>query len=125
SPSGSSAGPGNGAAGWFRCSFPSFAAASFLEVVEDDWLVGGGNGTLFRLSSEGRLVGRVPVGSGALFCLRDCSRQVVAVCSYPIAGRSQPNLWFVDGPAPVRLPDQYPWPDHLIGSYGTYLLPHR
>ena len=50
---------------------------------------------------------------------------MVAVCAYPVAGRSQPNLWFVDAPAPVRLPDPYPWPDHLIGSYGTYLLAHR
>ncbi len=30
-----------------------------------------------------------------------------------------------DAPAPVRLPDQYPWPDHLIGSYGSLLLAHR
>jgi len=36
-----------------------------------------------------------------------------------------PNLWFVDAPAPVCLPDQYPWPDHLRGSYGSYLLAHR
>jgi hypothetical protein len=116
---------GNGAAGVIRFSFPSFATVSFLDVVEDDWLVGGGNGTLFRLSGAGRLVARVPVGSGALFCVRDCSQEVVAVCSYPAVGRSQPNLWFVDAPAPVRLPHQYPWPDHLIGSYGTYMLAHR
>jgi hypothetical protein len=98
---------------------------SFLDVVDTDWLVGSGDGTLFRLSSEGRLVARVRVGIGALFCVRDCSRQVVAVCSYPVTGRPQPNLWFVDAPAPVPLPDQYPWPDHLLGSYGRYLLAHR
>ena len=57
--------------------------------------------------------------------MRDCSQQLVAVCSYPVKDRSPPNLWFVDAPAPVRLPDQYPWPDHLIGSYGDYLLAHR
>jgi DnaJ domain len=115
---------GNGR-GVIRFSFPSAAAVSFLDVVEDDWLVGGGGGTLFRLSSQGRLVARVRIGIGALFGLRDCSQQVVAVCSYPVAGRSQPNLWFVDAPAPVRLPEQYPWPDHLLGSYGDYLLVHR
>jgi hypothetical protein len=116
---------GNGGGGVIRFHFPSAATVSFLDVVDTDWLVGSGDGTLFRLSSEGRLVARVRVGIGALFCLRDCSQQVVAVCSYPVTGRSQPNLWFVDAPAPVRLPDQYPWPDHLQGSYGNYLLAHR
>jgi DnaJ domain len=123
---GQTAGRGNGAAaGVIRFSVPSVAAVSFLDIVEDDWLVGGGNGRLFRLSSRGRLVARLRVGLGALFCLRDCAQQVVAVCSYPVAGRPQPNLWFVDAPAPVRLPEEYPWPDHLIGSYGHYLLAHR
>jgi hypothetical protein len=78
-----------------------------------------------RLSSEGRLVARLRVGSGALFHVRDCGHEVVAVCCYPVAGRSPPNLWFVDAPAPVRLPEQYPWPDHLLGSYGDYLLARR
>jgi hypothetical protein len=108
-----------------RFSFPSAAPIAFLDVVDDDWLVGGGDGRLFRLSSEGRLVARLRVGSSALFHVRDCAHEVVAVCCYPVAGRSPPNLWFVDAPAPVRLPDQYPWPDHLIGSYGDYLLAHR
>jgi DnaJ domain len=124
--SGQTAGAGTGAAaGVIRFSFPSSAAVSFLDIVEDDWLVGSGTGRLFRLSSQGRLVARLRVGIGALFCVRDCSQQVVAVCSYPVAGRPQPNLWFVDAPAPVRLPDQYPWPDQLLGSYGHYLLAHR
>jgi hypothetical protein len=122
---GRSAASGNGAAaGLIRFSFPSAATISFLDVVDDDWLVGGG-GRLFRLSGEGRLVARLRVGIGALFHVRDCAQEVVAVCSYPVAGHSQPNLWFVDAPAPVRLPEQYPWPDHLIGSYGDYLLAHR
>jgi hypothetical protein len=117
---------GNGAAaGLIRFSFPSAATVSFLDVVDDDWLVGGGDGRLYRLSGEGRLVARVRVGSSALFHVRDCAQEVVAVCCYPVAGRSPPNLWFVDAPAPVRLPDQYPWPDHLIGSYGDYLLAQR
>jgi hypothetical protein len=117
---------GNGGdAGVVRFSFPSAAPIAFLDVVDDDWLVGGGDGRLFRLSNEGRLVARLRVGSGALFHVRDCAQEVVAVCSYPVARRSPPNLWFVDAPAPVRLPDQYPWPDHLIGSYGDYLLAHR
>ena len=115
---------GNGG-GVIRFHFPSAATVSFLDVVDTDWLVGSGDGTLFRLSSEGRLVARVRVGIGALFCVRDCSQQVAAVCSYPVTGRPQPNLWFVDAPAPVPLPDQYPWPDHLLGSYGRYLLAHR
>ena len=55
----------------------------------------------------------------------DSSPAVVAFCSYPVATCSQPNLWFVDAGAPVSLPDQYPWPDHLLGSYGSYLLAHR
>jgi hypothetical protein len=114
-----------GGAGVIRFCFPSAATVSFLDVVDDDWLVGSGDGTLFRLSSAGRLVARVRVGIGALFCVRDCSQQVVAVCSYPVAFPPPPNLWFVDAPAPVRLPDQYPWPDHLLGSYGSYLLAHR
>jgi len=118
------AGNGDGA-GVIRFHFPSAATVSFLDVVDDDWLVGGGDGTLLRLTSEGRLVARVRVGVGALFCLRDSSQQVVALCSYPLAFRSQPNLWFVDADAPVSLPDQYPWPDHLLGSYGSYLLAHR
>jgi len=123
---GRSAAGGNGAAaGVVRFSFPSAAPFSFLDLVDDDWLVGGGGGRLFRLSGEGRLVARLRVGIGALFSVRDCSQEVVAVCSYPVAGHSQPNLWFVDAPAPVRLPDQYPWPDHLVGSYGDYLLAHR
>jgi hypothetical protein len=123
---GQGGGSGNGAAaGVVRFSFPSAAPFSFLEVVDDDWLVGGGDGRLFRLSSEGKLVAHLRVGIGGLFHLRDCAQEVVAVCSYPVAGHSQSNLWFVDAPAPVRLPDQYPWPDHLIGSYGNYLLAHR
>jgi hypothetical protein len=108
-----------------RFHVPSGATVSFLDVVETDWLVGSGDGTLFRLSREGRLLARLRVGSGALVCLRDCSQQVVAVCSYPVAFPAPPNLWFVDAPAPVPLPDQYPWPDHLRGSYGSYLLAHR
>jgi DnaJ domain len=108
-----------------RFAFPSVAPVSFLDVVDDDWLVGGGDGRLFRLSSEGKLVARLRVGIGGLFHVRDCGQEVVAVCSYPVARRSPPNLWFVDAPAPVRLPEQYPWPDHLIGSYGDYLLAHR
>jgi hypothetical protein len=111
--------------GAIRFHFPSAATVSFLDVVDTDWLVGSGDGTLFRLSSEGRLVARVRVWIGALFRVRDCSQQVVAVCSYPVAFPPPPNLWFVDAPAPVRLPDQYPWPDHLLGSYGRYLLAHR
>jgi DnaJ domain len=123
---GRSAAGGKGVvAGVVRFSFPSAAPIAFLEVVDDDWLVGGGDGRLFRLSSEGRLVARLRVGSSALFHVRDCAQEVVAVCPYPVARRSQPNLWFVDAPAPVRLPDQYPWPDHLLGSYGDYLLAHR
>jgi DnaJ domain len=123
---GRSAVGGKGAvAGVVRFSFPSAAPIAFLDVVDDDWLVGGGDGRLFRLSSEGRLVARLRVGSSALFHVRDCAHEVVAVCCYPVAGRSPPNLWFVDAPAPVRLPDQYPWPDHLLGSYGDYLLAQR
>jgi DnaJ domain len=123
---GRSAGRGNGAAaGVIRFVVASGATVSFLDIVEDDWLVGSGDGRLFRLSSRGRQVARVRVGLGALFGVRDCAQQVVAVCSYPVAGRSQPNLWFVDAPAPVQLPEQYPWPNHLIGSYGNYLLAHR
>jgi DnaJ domain len=121
----STAGGKGAAAGVVRFSFPSAAPIAFLDVVDDDWLVGGGDGRLFRLSSEGRLVARLRLGSSALFHVLDCAHEVVAVCSYPVAGRSPPNLWFVDAPAPVRLPDQYPWPDHLIGSYGDYLLAHR
>ena len=77
------------------------------------------------MSGEGRLVARARIGIGALFRVQDQSQQVVAFCSYPVAGRSQPNLWFVDQPTPTRLPDQYPGPDHLHGSYGSYLLAHR
>ena len=117
---------GNGAgARVIRFSFPSAATVSFLVAVADDWLVGSGNGTLFRLTSEGRLVARVRIGGGALFCLRDSSQKVVAFCSYPVANRSRANLWFVDADAPVSLPNQYPWPDYLLGSYGSYLLSHR
>jgi hypothetical protein len=117
---------GNGAApGVIRFSFPAAAPIAFLDAVDDDWLVGGGDGRLFRLSGEGRLLAGVRVGSSALFHVRDCAQEVVAVCCYPVAGRPPPNLWFVDAPTPVRLPDQYPWPDHLIGSYGDYLLAQR
>jgi hypothetical protein len=115
----------NGGGSLIRSHFPSAATVSFLDVVDTDWLVGSGDGTLLRLSSEGRLLARMRVGIGALFCVRDRSQQVVAVCSYPVAFPPPPNLWFVDAPAPVRLPDQYPWPDHLLGSYGSYLLAHR
>jgi hypothetical protein len=67
----------------------------------------------------------VRIATGAIFPIHDSSQAVVAFCSYPVATRSQPNLWFVDAPAPVQLPSQYPWPDHLLGSYGNYLLAHR
>ena len=77
------------------------------------------------MSSKGQPLARVRIGSGALFCVRDSSRGVVAFCSYPLAFRSQPHLWFVDANAPVSLPSQYPWPDYLLGSYGSYLLAHR
>jgi hypothetical protein len=117
---------GNGAgAGVIRFCFPSAATVSFLGVVEDDWLVGGSCGLLFRLSSQGRLLARVKIAAGAVLAVRDCSQAVVAFCSYPLVGRRQPNLWFVDADGPVSLPDPYPWPDHLVGSYGSYLLAHR
>jgi hypothetical protein len=123
---GQTVGRGNGAATQvIRFVVPSLATVSFLAVVEDDWLVGSGDGRLFRLSSRGRQLARLRVGLGALFCVRDSAQQVVAVCSYPVAGRSAPNLWFVDTLAPVRLSEQYPWPDHLLGSYGNYLFAHR
>jgi DnaJ domain len=117
---------GNSAgAGVIRFCFPSAATVSFLGVVEDDWLVGGSCGMLFRLSSQGRLLARVKIASGAVFALRDSSQAVVAFCSYPLVGRRQSNLWFVDADGPVSLPDPFPWPDHLLGSYGNYLLAHR
>lgn len=122
--SGQGAATGNGA-GVIRFGFPPLATVSFLGVVDDDWLVGSGGGSLFRLSSEGRLVARVRIATGAVFPVRDCSQAVVAFCSYPVAFRLQPNLWFVDAPAPVRLAEQYPWPDHIVGSYGSLLLAHR
>ncbi len=123
---GQGAAAGNGAAaGVIRFYFPSAATVSFLDVVDTDWLVGSGDGTLFRLSSEGRLAARVRLGIGAVFRIRDASQAVVAFCSYPVAFPPPPNLWFVDANAPVRLADQYPWPDHLVGSYGSYLLAHR
>jgi hypothetical protein len=108
-----------------RFYFPSAATVSFLDVVDTDWLVGSGDGTLFQLSSEGRLAARVRLGIGAVFRIHDASEAVVAFCSYPVAFPPPPNLWFVNADAPVRLPDQYPWPDHLLGSYGNYLLAHR
>jgi DnaJ domain len=114
-----------GGAGVIRFHFPSAATVSSLDVVDRDWLVGSGDGTVFRLSSQGRLVARVRIATGAIFPIRDCSQAVVGFCSYPVATRPQPNLWFVDAHAPVGLPDQYPWPDHLLGSYGNYLLAHR
>ena len=120
---GGAGGTGAGA-GLIRFSF-SGATVSFLDTVDRDWLVGGDTGTLFRLTSDGRLVARVKIGSGALFCLRDSSQRVVAFCSYPPAVNSEPNLWFVDAAAPVSLPDRYCWPDYLRGSYGGYLLSHR
>jgi hypothetical protein len=117
---------GNGAGvGVIRFQFPSAATVSSLDTLDTDWLVGSGDGTVFRLTNHGRLVTRVRIARGAIFPIRDCRQAVVAFCSYPVTGCSQPNLWFVDAPAPVRLPDQYPWPDHLIGSYGSLLLAHR
>jgi hypothetical protein len=111
--------------GRLRFSFPSTAIVSFLAALDEDWLVGASDGTLFRLTSEGRLLARVRIGSGALFCLRDASDQVVAFCSYPLAVNSEPNLRFVDADEPVSLPDRYRWPDFLRCSYGSYLLSHR
>jgi DnaJ-like protein len=122
------AGAGGGAglrAGTIRFFFPSPATVSFLAAREDEWLVGGSEGTLFRLSSGGKLRARVRVGQGALFPLRDRSGQIVALSSYPLAGSSQPNLWFVDADAPVSLPDRYRWPDYLRGSYGSFVLSMR
>jgi hypothetical protein len=114
-----------GGAGVIRFHIPSAATVSSLDVVDTDWLVGSGDGTVFRLSNQGRLVARVRIATGAVFPARDSSQAVVAFCTYPVAFCSRPNLWFVDAHAPVRLPDQYPWPDQLVGSCGTYLLAHR
>jgi hypothetical protein len=117
---------GNGAGGGvLRFSFPSAATVSSLDVGDGDWLVGSGAGTVFRLTNQGRLVARVRIATGAIVPIHDSSQQVVAFCSYPVAFPPPPNLWFVDADAPVRLPDQYPWPDHLLGSYGSSLLAHR
>jgi len=110
--------------GVIRFRFPSAATVSSLDALDTDWLVGSGDGTVFRLSNQGRLVARVRIATGAVFPARDSSQAVVAFCTYPVAFCSQPNLWFVDAHAPVRLPDQYPWPDQLVGSYGNYLLAH-
>src|SRR5207247_7366905 len=110
-----------GGAGVIRFHFPSAATVSCLNVVDTDWLVGSGGGTVFRLTNQGRLVARVRIATGAVFPVRDSSQAVVAFCTYPVAFCSQPNLWFVDAHAPVRLPDQYPWPDPLVGASGTYL----
>jgi hypothetical protein len=122
--SGQGADTGNGA-GVVRFCIPSLVTVSSLDVVDTDWLVGSGVGTVFRLSSQGRLVARARIATGAIFPMRDCSQAVVAFCSYPVAFRSQPHLWFVDAPVPVSLPDEYPWPDHVLGSYGSLLLAHR
>jgi hypothetical protein len=122
---GQSAVNGNGGGGVLRFRFPSAATVSSLDVIDTDWLVGSGAGTVFRVTNQGRLVARVRIATGAIFPIHDSSQAVVAFCSYPVATRSQPNLWFVDAPAPVQLPSQYPWPDHLLGSYGNYLLAHR
>lgn len=116
---------GGGDAEVIRFDLPSVATVSSLDAVDGDWLVGSGDGMLYRLSGQGRLLARVRIGRGAVFPLRDSTQAVVAFCSYPLATGTQPNLWFVDAPAPVRLPDHYPWPDHILGSYGNYLLAHR
>jgi hypothetical protein len=115
-------GAGNNGDAVIRFSFPSLAPAFFLGVVEEDWLVGSGAGRLFRLSREGRLLAHVQMSIGSVFPVRDCSGAIVAFCSYPVATHAEPNLWFVDAPAPVRL--DYP-PDWLLGSYGSLLLGHR
>jgi DnaJ domain len=115
---------GNGDGSVIRFHLPSLATVSSLDVVDTDWLVGSGAG-LFRLTTEGRLVAHVRIAIGAVLAIHDASQAVVAFCAQPVAFRPQPNLWFVDASAPVRLPDQYPWPDHLLGSYGNYLLAHR
>jgi DnaJ domain len=99
---GQDAASGNGgAAAVVRFSFPSVATVAFLDVVDDDWLVGGGDGRLYRLSSEGRLVARLRVGSGALFHVRDCAQEVVAVCFYPVARRSPPSGCPTSTPGPT------------------------
>jgi hypothetical protein len=117
---------GNGIGGQVIQFFiPSGATISFLDAVEGDWLVGASAGRLYRLTSQGRLAAGVRFGGGAVFPIRDSARAVVGFCSYPLAVPARPNLWFVDAPAPVRLPERYPWPDHLRGSYGSYLLAHR
>jgi hypothetical protein len=108
-----------------RFHVPSAASVSFLDAVEGDWVVGGSGGTLYRLSRDGRLLARVRLGRGAVFPIRDSSPALVGFCSYPVALPAPPNLWFVDADGPVRLPDAYPWPDHLRGSYGSYLLAQR
>jgi DnaJ domain len=124
--SGGSPGRGNGASGGvIRFLFPSALTDSFLDADEGDWLVGGTAGSLYRLSNRGKLLARVRLGGGALFRIRDSQGAVVAFSSYPLALPAPPNLWFVDSDAPVTLPDAYPWPDHLRGSYGGYLLAHR
>jgi hypothetical protein len=112
----------NGDGTVIRFCFPSLAPAFFLGVVEEDWLVGSGAGRLFRLSRQGRLLAHVQLSSGSVFPVRDCCGAIVAFCSYPGHNDPEPNLWFVDAPAPVRL--QYP-PDWLLGSYGSLLLGHQ
>jgi DnaJ domain len=93
-----------GGAGVNRFHIPSAATVSSLDIVETDWLVGSGDGTLFRLSNQGRLVARVRIATGAVFPVRDSSQAVVAFCTSPVAFCSQPNLWFVDAHAPFDSP---------------------
>ena len=112
-----------GEGGVIRFHFPSAATVSSLDAVDPDWLVGSGDGTVFRLSNQGRLLARIRVATGAIFPIHDRSQAVVAFCTYPVSFCSQPNLWFVDAPAPVRLPTSTPGPTTSSAATATTCSP--
>jgi hypothetical protein len=121
---GQTTGTGNGAAAEvIRFVVPSGATVSFLAVVEDDWLVGSGDGRLFRLNGHGRQLARLRVGSGALFCVRDSAQQVVAVCSTrsPAVRRRTSGSW--TRPPPSGCPSNTPGPTTYSAATATTCSP--
>ena len=95
-----------------------FMSVSVLAAYVDSWFVGGA-GEVFRFDRGGRLELRQRVSQGGhVASVFDREGRIVAFAS-------QPNIWYIGGNGPLRLPDEYQWPYWLSSIGGNHLIAHR
>lgn len=95
-----------------------FLSVSVLAGYQGNWFVGSSNGELFRFDADGRLERRLRLSSGHVRAVFDADGQIAAFAS-------QPNVWYLESDALLRLPDEYQWPYWLHAIGGNYLIGHR